>query len=51
MLPPGAMQLKQEEGVMADPGLSVRPSLLGSARPRSFGLSLASILRAAWLAN
>jgi hypothetical protein len=32
---------------MGDPGLSVRPGLLGSARPQSFGPSLADVLRAA----
>ena len=33
-----AVQLRQEGGVMADPGLIVRPGLLGLAKPRSFGL-------------
>jgi hypothetical protein len=45
------MRLRQEEGVMADLGLSVWPGLLNSAGPQSFGLSLASVLRAAWPAN
>jgi hypothetical protein len=45
------VRLRQEEGVMADLGLSVWPSFLSSAGPRSFGLSLASVLRAAWPAN
>ena len=38
--------LRQEEGVVADPGLIGRPGLLGLARPRSFGPSLADALRA-----
>jgi len=36
---------------MADPSLIVWPGLLGLARPRSFGLSLAGVLRAAWPVN
>ena len=43
-----AMWLRHEGGVVADLGLIVRPGLLGLAGPRSFGLSLASVLRAAW---
>jgi hypothetical protein len=45
------VQLRHEEGVMANPSLSFRPSLLGLAGPRSFGLSLTGVLRASWLAN
>jgi hypothetical protein len=51
MLPPGAVRLRQEEGVMADLGLSVWPGLLSLAGPQSFGLSLAGVLQATWLAN
>jgi hypothetical protein len=46
-----AVWLRQEEEVMANPGLSVRPSLLGLAGPRSFRPSLADVLRAAWPAD
>ena len=46
-----AMRLRQEEGVVTDPGLSVRPRSLGLAEPRSFGPSLADMLRAAWPIN
>jgi hypothetical protein len=35
--------LRQKEGVMADPGLGVRPGSLGSVRPQSFGPSLADV--------
>ena len=45
------VQLRQEEEVMADPSLSVRPGLLGLAGPRLFGPSLTDILRAAWPAE
>jgi hypothetical protein len=45
------VRLKQREGVVVDPGLSVWPGLLGLARPRSFGPSLADMLRAVWPAN
>ena len=34
-----AVWLRQDEEVMVDPGLSVRPGLLGSARSQSFGPS------------
>ena len=47
----GAVRLRREEGVVADPGLSVRPGSLGLARPRLFGLLLAGVLRAMWPAN
>jgi hypothetical protein len=43
-----AVRLRQEEEVVADLGLSVRRGLLGPAGPRSFGPSLADVLRAAW---
>ena len=33
-----------EGGVVADPGLGVRPILLGLARPRSFGPLLIDVL-------
>jgi len=36
--------VRQVEGVMADPGLSVWPSFLGLAGPRSFRPSLANAL-------
>jgi hypothetical protein len=39
---------KTEGGVMADPGLGVRPVLLGSARPQSLGPSLVD---ASWAAR
>ena len=39
---------KAEGGVVADPGLSVRRILLGSAEPRSFGPSLADV---SWVAR
>ena len=42
---------KTEGGVAADPGLGVRPVLPGSARPRSFGPSLADVSWAAQPAN
>ena len=45
------MRLRQKEGVMADPGLSVWPGSLGSAGPRSFGPSLADVSWAARPAN
>jgi hypothetical protein len=48
MRPSSVVQLRQEEGVIADPGLSVRPGLLSSAGPRSFGPLLAGVLQAAW---
>jgi hypothetical protein len=32
-----AIRLRQEEGVVVDPSLSVRPSSRGLARPRSYG--------------
>ena len=41
------VRLRQEKGVVANPGLNVRPGLLGLAGPRSFGPSLVEILRAA----
>jgi hypothetical protein len=41
-----AVWLRQDEEVVAGPGPSVRPGLLGSAGPRSFGPSPASVLRA-----
>ena len=43
--------LRQEEGVVADPGLIVRSGLLGLAGPRSFGPSLADVLWATWLVD
>jgi hypothetical protein len=43
--------LRYEGGVVADPCLIVRPGLLGLTEPRSFGLSLAGVLQAAWPAN
>ena len=46
-----AMWLRNEGGVVADPGLGAQPSLLGLAGPRSFGLSLAAVLWAAWPTN
>jgi len=42
---------KIEGGVMADAGPGVRPVLLGSAGPRSFGPLLAGLLWATWPAN
>jgi hypothetical protein len=42
---------KAEGGVVADPGLGVRPILLGLARPRSFGPLLAHVSWAARSAN
>jgi hypothetical protein len=42
------MRLRQEGGVVANPGLIIRPGLLGLSRPQSFGFSLADVLRAAW---
>jgi len=51
MCPQGAMRLRREEGVAADPDLSVWTGLLGLARPRSFELLLAGVLWAAWPAN
>ena len=38
---------KAEGGVMADPGLGVRPGSLGSTRPRLFGPSLVDVSWAA----
>jgi hypothetical protein len=49
--PSSAMGLRQEEGIVADLGLSIRPGLLSLAGPRSFGPLLADMLRAAWPAN
>jgi hypothetical protein len=49
--PLSAAWLRHEEGVVADPGLSVRPGSLGLSRPRSFGLSLTDVLWAAWPLN
>jgi hypothetical protein len=46
-----AVGLRQEEGVVANPGLSVWLGLLGLAGPQSFMPSLAKILRATWPAN
>jgi hypothetical protein len=46
-----AVWLRQDEEVVADPGPSVRPGLLGSAGPQSFGPSTASVLRVTWPAN
>ena len=45
------MRLWEEEGVVADPGLSIQPALLGLAGPWSFGLLLTSVLWAARSAN
>ena len=45
------VRLRQEGGVVSDPGLIVWPGLLGLAGPQSCGLSLAGVLRAAWPAN
>jgi hypothetical protein len=42
---------KSDEGVMADPRLSVWLGFLGSTGPQSFGLLLADVSWAAWLAN
>jgi hypothetical protein len=42
---------KAEGGITADPGLGVRPILLGLARPRSFGPSLTDVSWAAWPTN
>ena len=42
----GAVRLRREEGIVADPGLSVWPSLPSLAGPRSFGPLLAGVLRA-----
>jgi hypothetical protein len=47
----GAVWLRQEEGVMADPDLSVWPGSLGLARPQSFGPLIVDILRPRWPAN
>jgi hypothetical protein len=46
--PSSVVRLRKEEGVVVDPGLSVRPGLLGSARLQSFGPLLAGVLQAAW---
>ena len=46
-----AVWLRQGEEVRADPVPSVWPGLLGSAGPRLFGPSPASVLRATWPAN
>jgi hypothetical protein len=35
-----SMQLRQKEGVVADPGFNDWPDQLSLARPRSFGLKL-----------
>ena len=45
------VRLRWEEGVVADPSLSIQLGLLGLARPRPFGPSIVDILRAAWPAN
>ena len=45
------MRLRQKGGVMADPGLGVWPSSLGSAGSRSFRPSLADVSWAARSAN
>jgi hypothetical protein len=45
------VRLRQEEGVVADPGLIVRPGLLSLAGPRSVGHLLADMLQATWPAN
>jgi hypothetical protein len=42
---------KAEGGVKADPGLGVRPILLGLAGLRSFGPSLTDVSWAAWPTN
>jgi len=44
-------RLRQRKGVMEDLGLSVWPSPLSLARPWSFWLIQAGVLRAAWAAN
>ena len=44
-------RLRQREGVVADLGLSVWPSPLSLARPRSFGLIQAGVMRATRAAN
>jgi hypothetical protein len=43
--------LRQDEEVMADPGPSIWPGLLGSTGPWWFGPSPASILRVTWPTN
>jgi hypothetical protein len=43
--------LRRKGEVVADHGLGVRPCSLGSARPLSFGLSLANVSWAARPAN
>jgi hypothetical protein len=43
MGPLGAMRIRREEGVVADPDLSVQSDLLGLARPWLLGLSLAGV--------
>jgi hypothetical protein len=44
-------RLRQVGGVVANPGLSIWPSPLGLARPRSYGLSLADVSWATRPAN
>jgi hypothetical protein len=51
MRPSSIVRLRQEEGVIADPGLGVRPGLLDLAGPRSFGPLLADMLRTVWPVN
>jgi hypothetical protein len=43
-----AVRIRQEGGVVPDPGLIVWPGLLGLSGPQSFGFSLADVLWAAW---
>jgi hypothetical protein len=50
-MPFETLWLRQEEGVMSDLGLSVRPYSLGLAGPQLLGLSLADILRTEWPTN
>ena len=49
--PSSTTRLWHEEGVVADPSLTIRPGSLGLAGPRLFGLSLTIMLRAAWPVN
>jgi hypothetical protein len=44
MGPLGAVWIRREEGVVADPDLSVWPGLLGLAGPQLLRLSLAGVL-------
>ena len=43
-----AVRLRQEGGVMANPGLIIWPSLLSLVRPQLFALSLADVFWATW---